>query len=185
MIIGGAPTLATIYDAYGEATLYDLLNSFILDYVVFCGMANRTSAMQIDNISHTIFNKYHFLKVTEIMLFFCMAKNGELVNSKGENVARMYGTFNGEVLTNALLLFKQHRDNVITITEQQKAKANIDNWESAKSTFVAPLLKQMREDWEKRAAEQKRKDDEEMQRKINEHNKQFLAMLKAREELNK
>lgn len=184
MIIGNAPQLSTIRMAYGDATIMDFINLYMLDLVKFCGMQNKTTAMQIDAISNTIYSRFHFFKVTELMLFFCMAKAGELRDAKGNNLLRFYGSFSGDVVLTALNAFKSFRDGKIYEQIKNEDAENKQNWVSAKSELIAPLLAKMHKELDEASVRRLREEEERKQQIINEHNERFLKMLEARKELN-
>lgn len=183
MISGSAPTLSTVRIAYGDAAVMDFINLFLLDLVNFCGMQQKTSAMQIDGISQIIFSRFHFFKVTELMLFFNMAKRGELRNRDGSNLLRFYGSFSGDVIMTALNAFKKYRDNIIDEALQEERRQHKEDWAMAKSEIIAPLLAKMHADMELNTKQRKEREERERQRVIDEHNAQFRKMLEAREQL--
>lgn len=180
MIFGTAPTLSTVRRAYNDAALFDWLNSLVLDYAIFCGQPKGTNAFQIDSISHSIVENYPYLKVTEIMLFFSMAKGSLLRDRYGDDQAKMYGTFSGHAIMSALRVFMEYRSNEINRMEEDRRKAETDTWLSARSQFVDPLLKKMREDMEAKEAALKEQREKERQRIIDEHNREFKKMLESR-----
>ena len=181
MIVGNAPTLSTIRYAYGDATILDYLNFVLLDLANFSGFGEKVTGMQIDGMSQTLLSKYHYLKVTELMLFVYMAKAGELRDRQGNNVFKFYGTFSGDVISSSMNVFMEHRNKELYEEECKKEQANKDNWVAAKSELIAPLLKKMREEWEFNAMEKAKAADKEKQRIIDEHNEMVRKMGEARQ----
>jgi len=184
MIFGNAPTLSTIGKAYSQAALFDWLNTMVLDYAIFCGEQKKANAFQIDSISQTIVQTYPYLKVTEIMLFFSMAKGSLLRDRYGDDSAKMYGTFSGNAIMAAMRVFMDYRFNEINKHEEQERKKDEPNWEMAKSQFVQPLLKKMREDMEAKSKAVKEQRDKERQRIIDKHNEEFMKMIESKQYIN-
>lgn len=182
MITGNAPTLTTVMAAYNKSAAIDWINSILLDYAVFCGKADKSNAYQIDSIAQTIIMTYKHLKVTEILLCFSMMKGGQLQDKRGDDAAKMYGAFSGQAIMAAMRVFMDYR--AIQIDRLNKVNYE-EQWESAKSTFVQPLLKQMRLDLEAKSKAEKEKREKEKERLIKEHNEQFLKMLESRKFINK
>lgn len=160
---GNAPTLKTVMLAYPKQnSVYDWLNSYLVDLAIFDGKTASAVAYQIDSIAHSIMEKYHYLKLTELMLFFSMFKAGELIDRNGEDTGKMYGTFSGKAIMSALRIFVlNHRNQIIYEEEQKKNQNNADVDYTKYLQFV-----------------QTKKDEaQNNQAVINEHNKQFLQSL--------
>lgn len=185
MIFGNAPTLTTISNAYSDAALFDWLNALVLDYALFCGEAKKANAFQIDSISHTIAQTYPYLKATEVMLFFSMAKGSQLRDKYGDDSMKMYGTFSGQSIMAALKVFMEYRYNEIDKHEKEEKKQQEEEWQSAQSSVIQPLLKKMREDMEAKSKAIKAQRDKERQRIIDEHNREFQKMLQSQQYISK
>jgi len=164
MITGSAPTLKTILTAYPQNPngIYDWLNAYLVDLAIFEGKTASAVAYQINSISHSIVEKYHYLKLTEIMLFFSMFKAGELIDKNGEDLTKMYGSFSGKVILAALRNFVlNYRNNVIYDEEKNKrfADAEVDYTKYLANVNFT------------------KKEDKSKQETINNHNKEFLEQL--------
>lgn len=74
-----APTLATVRKEYGEQVANDWLAIELDDYQNFVGVKedNKASYAVIKELSRMIQNRYYYLKLTEIMLFFQRLKYGD------------------------------------------------------------------------------------------------------------
>lgn len=164
MITGSSPTLKTVMTAYPQAPngIYDWLNAHLVDLAIFDGKTASAVAYQINSISHSIVEKYHYLKLTEIMLFFSMFKAGELVDKNGEDLTKMYGTFSGKVILAALRNFVlNYRNNVLYEEEKNKhiADAKVDYTKYLANVNFTKL------------------EDKSKQEIIDNHNKEFLEQL--------
>ena len=67
-----SPTLATVRKEYGEQVANDWLAIELDDYQNFVGVKedNKASYAVIKELSKMIQNRYYYLKLTELMLFF-------------------------------------------------------------------------------------------------------------------
>lgn len=74
-----APTLETVRKEYGEQVVNDWLAIELDDYQNFVGVKedNKVSYAVIKELSRMIQNRYYYLKLTEIMLFFQRLKYGD------------------------------------------------------------------------------------------------------------
>lgn len=171
MITGSSPTLKTIMTAYPQTPngIYDWLNSYLLDLAIFEGKTASAVAYQINSISHSIVEKYHYLKMTEIMLFFSMFKAGELIDRHGDDLTKMYGAFSGKVILSALRTFVlNHRNNIIYEEEKKK---NIPETEVDYTKYLANVNFTKHE-------------DKTRQEIVDNHNKEFLQQLQNERKTN-
>ena len=83
------------------------------DLSEFSGVKDKISRKQLDQLSQIIRDKYYYLKVTELALFFYEYKAGT------------YGSFYGAVdpirITEALQKFMQHRSELIDRYDREEA----------------------------------------------------------------
>lgn len=107
-----APTLATVRKEYGEQVVNDWLAIELDDYQNFVGVKedNKVSYAVIKELSRMIQNRYFYLKLTEIMLFFQRLKYGDY----GE----MFGCVDAVRILRALRSFVFDRNIIIDKLEQ-------------------------------------------------------------------
>lgn len=124
--LGIAPTLTTVCHTYG----YDILEVWIMAQLEnlndFCGATLKMSISQMSELAKIIFSDYHFLKVSELLLFFYRFKSGKY--------GHFYGSIDPQKITVALLEFKRER-----ITEIKYLESKNENDRKEK----------LREEWEK------------------------------------
>lgn len=114
-IMGDYPTLADICIAYGKTFSFQWLVPQITDLTLFTGAKNLTKE-QIRSLAKVIAAEYHYLKVTELLLFFHRFKTGRY--------GRFYGSVDPMVITCALREFLSERNSLIDIYErEQRAEA--------------------------------------------------------------
>lgn len=168
MVIGTSPTIKTVMEAYPNKPtgIYDWLNAFLVDLAIFDGKTASAVAYQINSISHSIVEQYHYLKLTELMLFFSLFKSGEILSKEGEDLTKMYGTFSGKTIMSALRVFVlKYRNNIIYEEEQKKnPKMDVD---------YMKFLKRFKDEQK----EVKKRRPSFNQATIDEHNIQFLSQL--------
>lgn len=124
--MGIAPTLTTVSNTYG----YDILEVWIMAQLEnlndFCGATLKMSIYQMSELAKIIFTDYHFLKVSELLLFFYRFKSGKY--------GHFYGSIDPQKITVALIEFKKDRIAEIKYIEAEKENERIDK---------------IREEWEK------------------------------------
>lgn len=117
-IFGKAPTLSQVNAVYGKNTSTAWLVPLIYDFSEFCGCKEKLNKQQTDDVANIIANDYHWLKVTEVMLFFWWFKTGKY--------GKFYGNVDPMVITSALREFIRDRNAIIakrdSIEKEQKEK---------------------------------------------------------------
>lgn len=102
-----APTLAKVKNEYGEQVVYDWLAIELDDYQNFVGVKedNKATYDVIKELSRMIHNRYYYLKLTEMMLFFQRLKYGDY----GE----MFGCVDAVRILKAIKAFVDDRNILI------------------------------------------------------------------------
>ena len=110
-----SPSLARVKTEYGEQVAYDWLAIELNDYQNFVGVKeeNKASYEVISELAKMIHNRYYYLKLTEVMLFFQRLKYGDY----GE----MYGCIDAVRILRALHSFIDDR-NVLIDKEQARLR---------------------------------------------------------------
>lgn len=110
---GKFPTLATINRNYGENTARTWLVPQIRDLSEFCGCKGKISDDQMRQCATIIAQKYYYLKVSELMLFFYDFKAGKY--------GKFYGNVDPMVITCSLRDFIKDRNTAIDDHDSEKA----------------------------------------------------------------
>lgn len=110
-VMGDYPTLADICIAYGKTFSFQWLVPQITDLTLFTGAKNLTKE-QIRSLAKVIAAEYHYLKVTELLLFFHRFKTGRY--------GRFYGSVDPMVITCALRDFIKERNIFIEQYEREQ-----------------------------------------------------------------
>jgi len=109
---GLAPTLTGVKIAFGVETSETWLMAQIEDLNEYCGTKEKASFEQMLNLSKLLIIQYGYLKITEMMLFFCRLKLGR------------YGTFYGSVdpmvISKALMTFIEERREYLNKFEREQ-----------------------------------------------------------------
>ena len=131
-----SPTLATVRKEYGEQVVNDWLAIELDDYQNFVGVKedNKASYAVIKELSKMIQNRYYYLKLTELMLFFQRLKYGDY--------REMYGCVDAVRILRALKDFIDDR-NVLIEKEQsrQREEQHKRDMENAMSRGMYEKLK--------------------------------------------
>lgn len=119
-VMGDYPTLAKIKAEYGEQFVYDWLAVHLNDYQNFVGVKeeNKASYRTIKEVARMIYNRYYYLKITELMLFFQRLKYGDY----GE----MYGCIDAVRIMRALRTFFDERNQIIEKIEQRERERKME-----------------------------------------------------------
>jgi len=137
-VMGEYPTLTDLNNSYGKTFAEQWLYPQITDLSTFTGAKNLDKD-QIQKLASVISIEYHYLKVTEIMLFFYLFKTGRY--------GRFYGTVDPMVITCAFRDFMKER-NVF-----------IDQYERAEKERIASENKQPTMSYEEWLEEKKQEEN--------------------------
>ena len=118
--MGDYPTLAKVKAEYGEQVTYDWLAVHLNDYQNFVGVKeeNKASYDVIKEVAKMIQNRYYYLKITELMLFFQRLKYGDY----GE----MYGSVDAVRILRAIRSFVDDRNIIIEKREQRERERKME-----------------------------------------------------------
>lgn len=126
-IFGSAPTLSQINATYGENTAAAWLVPLIFDVSEFSGCAKKLSKAQISELANIIVENYHWLKVTEVMLYFWWIKSGKY--------GRFYGSVDPMIFTEILPQFIQDRNAIIAKRDQIEEEKKHSEWKKNAMTY--------------------------------------------------
>lgn len=132
-IFGKAPTLSQVNATYGNNTSAAWLVPLIYDLSEFCGCKEKISDKQTEEVAYIIVNDYHWLKVTEIMLFFWWFKSGKY--------GKFYGNVDPMIITTALRQFVDDRNAIIAKRDSMEIEKKETEWKERAISY---------EEWRKR-----------------------------------
>lgn len=98
---GDYPTLSELNNAYGRTMASQWLVAQLTNLSEFSG-ARDVTAPQLEELSRIVAQEYHWLKITELLLFFYKFKTG--------SYGRFYGVVDPLVITTALREFLAERN---------------------------------------------------------------------------
>ena len=113
-IMGDYPTLTDIRETYGPTFPTQWLMPQIVDVSLFVGVKNLDQRQQMQ-LARVIATEYHYLKVTELLLFFYRFKTGRY--------GRFYGAVDPLIVTSALHEFIFERNEMLDKYEQEDREA--------------------------------------------------------------
>lgn len=119
-VAGKAPTLTQVNNNYGSQVAIDWLVIEINDYQNFVGVKedNKATKEVVVGLSKMIINRYYYLKLSELMLFFQKLKYGDY----GE----MYGCVDAVRILRALSTFVKDRNAIIDSVKSDEEKAKCE-----------------------------------------------------------
>lgn len=115
-VMGDYPTLTDIDIAYGKGFATEWLLPHIARLSMFAG-AKNIGICQEKELAGIIANEYHFLKITEILLFFYRFRTGRY--------GRFYGTVDPLAITCALRDFIVERNDIIAANENDETAPTV------------------------------------------------------------
>jgi len=110
-VMGDYPTLTDINAAYGNNMAQKWLMPQLADLSLYTGAKNLTQRQMLQ-LANIIATEYHYLKVTELLMFFHRFKAGAY--------GQFYGNVDPMVVTCALRTFIQERNDIIARCEQEQ-----------------------------------------------------------------
>lgn len=129
--MGDSPTLTTVRLAYSNAIAEVWIMAQIENLNEFCGVNQKMEPLQMENVSRLILIEYHYLKVSELMLFFHRFKCGKY----GE----FFGVVDPQKLMTALNNFNKDRISEISKYENERKKQELnrlrDEWRNSKTAI--------------------------------------------------
>lgn len=109
----GYPTLAKLRAGYGDKIPEMWLVPQLVDLSEYCGVKDKLSQRQLDDLASVIAGEFFYLKVSELLLFFRWFKAGRY--------GRFYGNVDPLVITTALRDFCTERAEIIDKHEREMA----------------------------------------------------------------
>lgn len=137
-VMGDYPTLTDIRLAYGNRFPEQWLAAQIADVTLFVGAKNLDKRQQAQ-LAGIIAAEYHYLKVTELLVFFYWLKTGRY--------GHFYGNADPQVILCALRAFIPDRNEIIAEAEQRERMER----EREERRLNPPIT---REEWERIKAEE-------------------------------
>ena len=155
---GQAPTMGMVNTGYGDGTAQAWLTTQLADLSEFCGAKEKITASQIEQLADLIAEDYHWLKVTEVMLFFRKFKKGEY--------GRFYGCVDPLIITTALREFLRDRNNAYFKHDKQEREAM-----EARERKMPAITREeyLRRKAAREVSEQKQKEIANITTKVYEH----------------
>lgn len=124
---GTAPTLGELKASYDAGMPKAWLVPQLFDISEFCGCRDKISNAQLEQLAEMLTLQYHYLKVTEWMMFFYQFKGGKY--------GKFYGAVDPMVITTAVPLFLQERARAIDEREDAQRKAEREQWAKEAITY--------------------------------------------------
>ena len=112
IMLGKAPTLTTVEQAYGKGCAESWMEIQLKNLVNYVGCQERVTSAMIETTAAVIVAEFGFLKVTEIMLFMLRLKSGQF--------GSVYGKTDGLRITIALRDFLRYRAVTLDLIEMRR-----------------------------------------------------------------
>jgi hypothetical protein len=117
-ILDDSPTLTELNATYGQNTASMFLVPQLFNISEFCGVKEKLTDNQIQELAQLIAVSYPWLKVKEIMTFCKQFKLGQY--------GQFYGTVDPMIITRALKEFLSYRADVYAEYEEFKAQRRLE-----------------------------------------------------------
>ncbi len=108
---GDYPTLGAVKRAYGSNTATAWLVPQLYNLSEYCGCRDKLQGKPLEECAGVIASEFHFLKVSEVMLFLYRFKSGRY--------GRFYGSVDPLVITTSLREFMKERLQAYSRREQE------------------------------------------------------------------
>lgn len=105
-------TLSELAKIYSETLTEVWLRVQIRDLAEFSGVKDKPTIEQISDVARVIIAEFHYLKITELMVFFQMFKSGKF--------GKFYGAVDGLVITEGIWEFLDYRTEQLRIIERRR-----------------------------------------------------------------
>lgn len=126
-IMGDSLTLSQIDKEFGKNASSLWLVPQLTDLSEFCNVQNSLSEKHIITLAQLIVAEYHYLKVSELMLFFRNVKTG--------NYGKFYGAVSPIDIMVALRQFIKERNLIIEKAETIKREKALEEWSKGTVTY--------------------------------------------------
>jgi hypothetical protein len=145
-----APSLNVLDAAYGENAGAMWLMPQLFAIGEYAGVREKMDEVQTMELAKVIRAKYGFLKVTELLYFFCNLKAGKY--------GKFYGVVDPMVITEALGgPFMEERERNLKQVEDEKARAERESWHNRPGILKPDEVQALRARLEKQWAEEEEK----------------------------
>lgn len=124
-VTGRAPTLADVSAAYGKGAAQAWLVTQLYDLGEFCGCREKFSERQMEDLTYLVAHEYHWLKVTELMLFLKRFKSGRY--------GKFYGAVDPLAIMEALRHYVLHERGEIVAEHDRAVREERENADRRKS----------------------------------------------------
>lgn len=121
------PTLSQINATYSRQTAEAWLVPQLYDLSNYCGARDKLQGRPLEQCAEVIAQEFHYLKVSELMLFFHRFKSGRY--------GRFYGTVDPLIIVTALRDFCQERGQAYDQHEQQLRQQRDEEYRSRAITY--------------------------------------------------
>lgn len=103
-VFGNFPTLGSLKD-YGKNMAKTWVLVQLTDLSEYCGCRDKLEGRSLEQCADIISQRYYYLKVSELMMFFCRFKAGDY--------GRFYGTIDPMIIMSALNEFARQRNIIL------------------------------------------------------------------------
>lgn len=132
---GDYPTLAALKAGYGDNAPTMWLVAQLYNLSEYCGCREKLQGTPLEDCASVVATDFHFLKVTELMLFFHRFKSGIY--------GRFYGSIDPLIITTSLRAFLKER--VYAYDRREQEKRETEREEARKRAVAWPKFCEMQE----------------------------------------
>lgn len=121
-MFGNAPYLSQVNAAFRGLTAQEWLTYQLGNLSEFCGVKNKITPYQTEELANLIVQDFYYLKVTELMLFFRYFKSGRYGHFFGSVDPQVIMSWLRDFCAECGRLHLQHDRELADIKEQQERR---------------------------------------------------------------
>lgn len=135
--LGHSPTITAIKAAYSNNVAEVWIQAHIEALNAFCGVAKKMTTQQMEELAKMIIVDFHYLKASELMLFFYRFKSGRY----GE----LYGVVDPQRILAGLNKFIGERITEIAKYERERSRKEFEGYNNPDAISYEEYLKLKKE----------------------------------------
>lgn len=128
-LFGNYPTLSEVRRRFGEKMPQVWLMAQLYNLSEYCGVKEKLEGQPIEDLAYILATEYHYLKISELMLFFHRFKAG--------HYGIFYGNVDPLVITTSMLTFVKERNAEIAKEHERQRKASETTAEQRQEAYEA------------------------------------------------
>lgn len=122
-LVADTPSVVAVKHAYGDEITTKWLATHLIELNEYCGVKDKMTIPQIDQLSRILISQYGYLKPQEFMLFFLKFKAGEY--------GKLYGVIDPIVISDSFSKFLDYRKMLLERAELERIRREREEQDKA------------------------------------------------------